>query len=54
MVWGILTIAAGLGMYFYFYRICSRHRQMKEKNSPVVRTLFPDRGETGSKRLGNK
>jgi APA family basic amino acid/polyamine antiporter len=47
VVWGIVTIAAGMGMYFYFYRIRSHPREKKTKNTPVVRTLLSDRGEVG-------
>ena len=45
VVWGIVTIAAGMGMYVYFYRTRSLPREVKVKNPPVVQTLLSDRGE---------
>ncbi len=47
VVWGIVTIAAGMGMYVYFYRTRSLPREVKVKNPPVVQTLLSDRGEVG-------
>lgn len=47
VVWGIVTIAAGLGMYLYFYRIRSRPREMKVKKPPVMPALISDRGGVG-------
>jgi hypothetical protein len=52
VIWGVLTIVAGLGMYLYFERVRFGHRKLQEKNSQAVRTLFSDRGELGSKRFG--
>ncbi|BBO71592.1 amino acid permease [Desulfosarcina alkanivorans] len=45
VVWGIITIAAGLGMYLYFHRGRLQPREKKASNPPVVRTLLSDRGE---------
>ena len=49
VVWGIVTITAGMGMYVYFYRTRSRLQKMKVKKPPMVRALLSDRGQIGSK-----
>jgi APA family basic amino acid/polyamine antiporter len=49
VVWGIVTVAAGMGMYIYFYRTRSLPREMKVNNPPVAQTLLSDRGQFGSK-----
>jgi amino acid transporter len=49
VLWGFVTIAAGMGMYVYFYRTRSLTRKMRVNNPPVVRTLLSDRGQIGSK-----
>ncbi len=49
VLWGIATIATGLGVYFYFYRKRPRLLPNHVGNSPVVRTLLSDRGQIGSK-----
>jgi len=45
VVWGLATIAAGLAVYRYFYRIRSRRRS--PNRPPVARTLLSNRGEVG-------
>ena len=47
VVWGIVTIAAGMGMYVYFYRSRSYPQGKNTNNPTVVRTLLSDRGEVG-------
>ena len=47
VVWGVVTIAAGMGMYVYFFRNRSYPRGKKINHPPVVRTLLSDRGEVG-------
>jgi APA family basic amino acid/polyamine antiporter len=49
VVWGMVTIAAGLGMYVYFNRTRSHTREKKVKNLPANQTLFSHRGEVGLK-----
>ena len=49
VVWGLVTIAAGLGMYLYFYRTQSPAKGINADNPPVVRTLLSDRDPIGSK-----
>ena len=47
VVWGVVTIAAGMGMYVYFFRNRSHPRGKRINHPPVVRTLLSDRGEVG-------
>jgi APA family basic amino acid/polyamine antiporter len=47
VVWGVATIAAGMGMYVYFFRNRSCPQGKRTNNPPVVRTLLSDRGEVG-------
>lgn len=52
VVWGIVTIAVGLGMYFYFYRKQSRPRMNQADDSAGVQTLLSDRCKVGTKGIG--
>jgi APA family basic amino acid/polyamine antiporter len=47
VVWGIITIAAGLLVYAYFNRKAPRPELARNDDSPAVRTLIPDRAEIG-------
>ncbi len=47
VVWGIVTIAAGMAMYVYFYRYRSYPQGKNTNNPQVVRALLSDRGEVG-------
>jgi hypothetical protein len=47
VVWGLVTIAAGMGMYVYFYRNRSHPREKTTRHPKAVRTLLSDRGEVG-------
>ena len=49
VVWGIITIAIGLGMYVYFYRIRSFTREANAKKPRGVPRLVSHRGEVGLK-----
>lgn len=53
-VCGIVTIAAGLAMYFYFYRKRPRSNLNQADNPPVVGALLSDRGEVGLNPSGPK
>jgi APA family basic amino acid/polyamine antiporter len=45
VVWGFVTIAAGLLVYVHFYRKAPRPTLDRSDNSAVVQTLLSDRGE---------
>jgi APA family basic amino acid/polyamine antiporter len=47
VVWGLVTIAAGLGMYVYFYNKRPRPPLNRADPSAVAQTLLADRGDVG-------
>ena len=49
VVWGFVTIAAGLGMYAFFYRTRSLTREAKAKKPPVEPRMLSPRGEAALK-----
>jgi APA family basic amino acid/polyamine antiporter len=48
-LWGLVTIAAGLVMYLYFYRKQTDTARKRSATTPVGRTLLSDRGEVAVK-----
>jgi APA family basic amino acid/polyamine antiporter len=49
VLWGLVTIAVGMGIYIYFYRTQSPTREMKANHAPLARSRDLCRGPIGSK-----
>jgi APA family basic amino acid/polyamine antiporter len=48
-LWGLVTIAAGLVVYLYFYRQQNINTRKCSQKTPVLQTLLSDRGEVAVK-----